>query len=167
MRLPFIASFVVAAALGIAACGGGGNSSGSSTPAESPSGTALVNSANTASFGNVIVGPTGRTLYIFRKDTGSQSTCSGACAAQWPPLTSSGKVTTSGGVPASALKTTPRSDGKMQVTIDGHPLYYFAGDGAAGDAKGQGLDAYGAKWYVVAPSGKEITTGPQQPSGGY
>jgi predicted lipoprotein with Yx(FWY)xxD motif len=167
MRLSIIGSMVVAAALLIAACGGGSGSS--STPAAtSPSGTALVNSASTDSLGSIVVGPSGRTLYVFKKDTGPSSTCSGACAAEWPPLTTTAaKVTSSGEVSATALKAVRRSDGKMQVTFDGHPLYYFAGDGAAGDAKGQGLDTYGAKWYVVAPSGKEITSGPQQPSGGY
>jgi predicted lipoprotein with Yx(FWY)xxD motif len=168
MRLSIFASMAVGAALLIAACGGGGSSnSASSTPAKSPSGSALVNSADTASLGNIIVGPNGRTLYIFRKDTGPNSTCSGACAAEWPPLTTaSGKVTTSGGVSSSALKAVRRSDGKMQVTFNGRPLYYFAGDSAAGQANGQGLDTFGALWYALSPSGKEITTG-GGPHGGY
>ena len=165
MRLSIIGSIAAAAALLIAGCGGGSSGSSSTPAAKSPSGTALVNSASTDALGDIVVGPTGRTLYVFKKDTGPNSTCSGACAAEWPPLTTaSGKITTSGNVSMSALKTVRRSDGKMQVTFNGHPLYYFAGDAAAGDANGQGLDTYGAKWYVVAPSGKEITSGPQ-PSG--
>jgi predicted lipoprotein with Yx(FWY)xxD motif len=126
-----------------------------------------VNSASTASLGDIVVGPTGKTLYIFRKDTGPNSTCSGACAAQWPPLTTSGKVTTSGGVSTTALKTVQRSDGKMQVTFDGHPLYYYAGDSAEGQVNGQGLNTYGALWYAVSPSGQEITSGGGGSHGGY
>jgi predicted lipoprotein with Yx(FWY)xxD motif len=167
MRLPIVGSIVVPAALLIAACGGSGpSSSTSNTPAKSPSGNAVVNSASTASLGDIVVGPSGRTLYVFRNDTGPASTCSGACAAEWPPLTATGSVTTSGGVSSSALKTVRRSDGKMQVTFQGHPLYYFAGDNAAGETNGQGLNTFGALWYAVAPSGKQITSG-GGPRGGY
>jgi predicted lipoprotein with Yx(FWY)xxD motif len=166
-RLSFIGSIAAAAALLIAGCGGGGsNNSSTSTPAKSPSGTALVNSANTASLGDIVVGPNGKTLYLFRSDTSSKSTCSGACAAEWPPLTTNNGLTSSGGVSKSALKTVRRSDGKMQVTFNGHPLYYFAGDSVPGQTNGQGLDTYGALWYALSPSGKEITTG-GGPHGGY
>ena len=166
MRLSIIGSIAAAAALLIAGCGGGGsNNSSTSTPAKSPSGTALVNSANTASLGDIVVGPTGHTLYLFRKDTGPNSTCSGACAAEWPPLTTGGKVTSSGGVSMSALKTVRRSDGKMQVTFNGHPLYYYAGDSSPGQANGQGLNTFGGLWYPLSPSGKEITVGGGGPGG--
>jgi predicted lipoprotein with Yx(FWY)xxD motif len=168
-RLSFIGSIATAAALLIAGCGGGGTNNGNSSasaPAQSPSGNALVNSTNTASLGNIVVGPTGRTLYLFKKDTGPSSTCSGACAAAWPPLTTKGAVTSSGDVSMSALKTVRRSDGTMQVTLDGHPLYYYAGDSAPGQANGQGLTDYGAAWWALSPSGKEITVG-GGPHGGY
>jgi predicted lipoprotein with Yx(FWY)xxD motif len=166
-RLSFIGSIAAAAALLIAGCGGGSsNNSSSSTSAKSPSGSALVNSASTASLGDLIVGPNGRTLYEFKKDTGSASACSGACAAEWPPLTTSGKVTSSGSVPMASLKTVKRDDGKLQVALDGHPLYYFAGDSAPGQANGQGLDDFGASWWALSPSGKEITSG-GGPHGGY
>jgi len=166
-RLSFIGSIAAAAALLIAGCGGGSsNNSSSSTPAKSPSGSALVNSASTASLGDLIVGPNGRTLYAFKKDTGAASACSGACASEWPPLTTSGKLTSSGDVPMASLKTVKRDDGKLQVTFDGHPLYYFAGDSAPGQANGQGLDDFGASWWALSPSGKEITSG-GGPHGGY
>jgi predicted lipoprotein with Yx(FWY)xxD motif len=158
MRLAFLASLVVAAALLIAACGSGSGSS-SSTPTKAASGSALVNSASISSLGNAVVGPTGKTLYLFKKDTGPTSNCSGACAAEWPPLTTSGKITSSGGVPTSALKTVRRSDGKTQVTFNGHPLYYFAGDSGPGQANGQGLDDFGANWWALSPSGQEIISG--------
>jgi predicted lipoprotein with Yx(FWY)xxD motif len=164
-RLSFIGSIAAAAALLIAGCGGGASNNSSST-AKSPSGTALVNSASTASLGDIVVGPTGKTLYLFKKDTGPQSNCAGACASEWPPLTTSGQITSSGGVPVSALKTVRRSDGTMQVTFNGHPLYYFAGDSAPGQANGQGLDDFGASWWALSPSGKEITSA-AGPYGGY
>jgi predicted lipoprotein with Yx(FWY)xxD motif len=165
-RLSFIGSIAAAAALLIAGCGGGSSNSSPNTTTKSPSGTALVNSANTASLGDIVVGPNGRTLYLFRKDTGPNSTCSGACAAQWPPLTTSGSVTSSGNVSMTALKTTRRSDGKMQVTFHGHPLYYYAGDTAPGMSNGQGLNTYGGLWYALSPSGQEVTAG-GGPHGGY
>lgn len=162
-----IGSSVVAAALLIAGCGSGSGGS-SSAPASKPlgSGSALVNSTTTASLGDFLVGPNGHTLYVFLKDTGPKSTCSGACASDWPPLTTTGKLTTAGGVSTSALKTERRSDGTMQVTFDGHPLYYYAGDLAPGDANGQGLDMFGAEWFALTPAGKPITS-VQGPFGGY
>jgi predicted lipoprotein with Yx(FWY)xxD motif len=164
MRLTMFTAIAVAAALFVTACGGGGSSTNSSS---TPSGTALLNSDDTPSLGNVVVGPNGRTLYIFRKDTGSTSTCSGACAEAWPPLTTDGSITTSGGVSPGLVKTVRRSDGKTQVTLDGHPLYYYGGDGAAGQTNGQGLNAFGALWYALSPSGQEITSGGGGSSSGY
>jgi hypothetical protein len=58
---------------------------------------------------------------------------------------------------ASDLGTSTRSDGTKQVTYDGHPLYYFAGDSGPGMASGQGSDNFGAKWWLVAPSGSDVT----------
>jgi predicted lipoprotein with Yx(FWY)xxD motif len=164
MRFSMFTSIAVAAALLIAACGGGGSSTNSSS---TPSGSALLNAEDTSALGNVVVGSSGRTLYIFRKDTGPASTCSGTCATQWPPLTTSGSITTSGGVSTSAVKTVRRSDGTMQVTLDGHPLYYFSGDSAAGQTNGQGLNAFGALWYALSPSGQEVTSGGGGSSTGY
>ena len=158
MKFKAITSLAAASALFVAACGGGGGSKPAAPGA-------LVNGSDTAGLGSIVVGPNGRTLYVFLKDTGPKSTCSGACAAEWPPLTTTGKLTTSGGVSSSALKAVRRSDGKMQVTFNGHPLYYFSGDSAPGDAKGQGLNTFGAKWYAVSPSGKQVTdTGTEPPS---
>jgi predicted lipoprotein with Yx(FWY)xxD motif len=106
--------------------------------------------------GTFLVGPNGRTLYLFKADKTSKSTCNGACAAAWPPLLTTGKPKASGKVKASLLGTTKRSDGKLQVTYHGHPLYYFISDKKAGDTKGQDISGFGAQWYVVAPSGKQI-----------
>jgi predicted lipoprotein with Yx(FWY)xxD motif len=95
---------------------------------------------------------------MFAKDPMNQSACSGACASAWPPVTTTGAATASDGAKSSDLGTITRSDGTKQVTYDGHALYYFAGDSSAGQTTGQGLDNFGAKWWLVAPSGSIITT---------
>ena len=131
--------------------------------ASGSSGTVSV--ANTG-LGKILVDSQGRTLYLFEKDSGTKSTCSGGCATAWPPLRASGKPTAGSGAKASLLGTTPRSDGKPQVTYNGHPLYGYQGDSNAGDTNGQGINAFGADWYVLSPSGDEITTASSSSGGG-
>jgi predicted lipoprotein with Yx(FWY)xxD motif len=104
--------------------------------------------------GTILVDDRGRTLYLFEKDKGPATTCSGSCASVWPPLTSAGKPKAGRGVTAAKLGTT--RSGKAVVMYAGHPLYTYAGDTKVGDVKGQGLDQFGAEWYVVAPSGRKI-----------
>jgi predicted lipoprotein with Yx(FWY)xxD motif len=87
----------------------------------------------------------------------NKSNCSGACASAWPPVPASGTVTASGGALSKDLGSITRSDGTKQVTYDGHPLYYFAGDTSAGQTNGQGSDGFGAKWWLVSPAGAMIT----------
>jgi predicted lipoprotein with Yx(FWY)xxD motif len=132
-----------------------GSSSGTSTSGSSGSSAAMVKTTK-VDVGTVLVGTDGRTLYLFEKDHGTTSACSGACAQAWPPLTTGGAPKAAAGVKSSLLGTTKRGDGTMQVTYAGHPLYYFQGDSAAGQANGQGSKAFGAGWYVLAPSGKKI-----------
>jgi predicted lipoprotein with Yx(FWY)xxD motif len=110
----------------------------------------------TSKLGKILVDSKGLTLYLFVADTGTSSTCSGACAAAWPPLTTRGKPTAGSGVKASLLGTSKRSDGTLEVTYAGHPLYYYAGDTAAGQTTGQALSQFGAPWYVVGADGKAI-----------
>jgi predicted lipoprotein with Yx(FWY)xxD motif len=85
------------------------------------------------------------------------SACFGECATDRPPLRVSGKPTVGGGAPASMVSTTARSDGKPQVTYDGHPLYLFEGDDNAGDTNGQGVTAFGAGWYALTPAGNQVS----------
>ena len=92
----------------------------------------------------------------YAADKTTRSTCSGACATNWPPLLTSGKPKASGSVRKALLGTTKRSDGTTQVTYKGHPLYTYSGDQKAGDTNGQGLSAYGARWYAVTASGKRV-----------
>jgi hypothetical protein len=91
------------------------------------------------------------------KDSNGQSACEGTCLGAWPPVPATGTVTATGGAQASDLGTLTRSDGTMQVTYKGHPLYYFVGDSGPGMAKGQGVNGFGAKWWLVSPSGDGVT----------
>ena len=106
--------------------------------------------------GRYLVDRQGHSVYLFEKDESGESYCSGACAAVWPPLETSTAPQAGVGVQDTALGTIKRSDGDMQVTYHGHPLYYYAGDSQPGATKGQALDQFGAEWYVLAPSGSKI-----------
>jgi predicted lipoprotein with Yx(FWY)xxD motif len=111
--------------------------------------------AEDSSLGTILVDSKGNTLYVFLQDTGDTSTCTGDCAASWPALIAKGEVKAGGGggVDESLLGTSARDDGTMQVTYNGHPLYFFSGDQAPGDTNGQGI---GDVWFVVSPAGDAI-----------
>jgi predicted lipoprotein with Yx(FWY)xxD motif len=115
--------------------------------------------------GTFLVDGRGRTLYLFRKDQGPRSRCAGACAQDWPPVTTSERPEAEGGAKQSMLSTRRRRGGAKQVVYNGHPLYRYAGDTAAGQTNGQGLNAFGARWYVVSTSGRAIrATGASAPA---
>jgi predicted lipoprotein with Yx(FWY)xxD motif len=108
----------------------------------------------TSSLGRIVVDGQSHTLYLFQKDKGGKSACSGTCAQNWPPLLTKGTPKAGAGAKASLLGTTRRADGTTQVTYNKHPLYTFVGDaGKRGSTMGQGLSAFGARWYVVAAKG--------------
>ncbi|HEU0250605.1 MAG TPA: hypothetical protein VFR48_07770 [Solirubrobacteraceae bacterium] len=96
------------------------------------------------------------TVYMFEGDKGAASSCSGACASVWPPVTTNGGPSVSGAASSADLGTITRSDGTTQVTYKGHPLYFFARDKDSGDAYGQGVHGFGADWYVLKPSGDKV-----------
>lgn len=158
MNRKHIASLASVGAIALIAAGCGGGSS-SSKPASSGSGSGQASSsgakvsATKSSLGTIVVDGSGRTLYLFAKDTGGRSTCSGACAASWPPFTATHTPALGKGVSASSITLAKRADGKNQVIYAGHPLYYFSGDQAAGQVNGQGIDQFGAKWFAVTPGG--------------
>ena len=112
--------------------------------------------ARHAKLGTYVVDAKGLTLYEFEKDKGKKSSCYGACAKVWRPLTVTSKPAAGTGLKSSLLSTTTRTGGAKQVTYGGHPLYYYDDDHKAGQTEGQGVSAFGAKWYVVAPTGKKI-----------
>ena len=159
--------FLVAAALAalvVAGCGGGGDQA---TAASSQPSRDTINVTDNGDLGKILTDSQGRTIYLFAKDTGSMSTCSGGCAAEWPPVTTSGKPTAGNRLTGSMVGTTTRSDGTKQVTYNGHPLYGFSGDQAAGDTNGQNLSAYGAKWYALSSAGNRVTASGSGSGGGY
>ena len=161
-----LAAPLAVALLAAAACSSGSSSSGSTNSSTSPSAAAPASSAasstvittKTSSGGSFLTNSAGRAVYLFLADSAGKSTCSGACAAAWPPVVATGQPTAAGGAQSSDLGTITRSDGTKQVTYDGHPLYYFEGDTGPGTDKGQGVDGFGAKWWLVAPTGSSITT---------
>jgi predicted lipoprotein with Yx(FWY)xxD motif len=145
-------------ALGVAGCGNG-DSSATAAP-KSAAATRHVPTVRAAKtrLGKVLVDSRGHTLYLFKKDSGSKSSCSGACATAWPPLRASGKTTVGGGAKASLVGKTRRSDGKSQVTYNRHPLYTFIKDTKSGDTNGEGLTAFGGHWFAVSPAGKQVSS---------
>jgi predicted lipoprotein with Yx(FWY)xxD motif len=160
-----LATPLAVALLAAAACSSASSSGSTSTSAPSSAAAPASSSASstvittkTSSGGSYLTNSAGRAIYLFMADSTGKSTCDGACASAWPPVIATGQPTASGGVQASDLGTITRSDGSKQVTYDGHPLYYFVGDTGPGTIKGQGVDGFGAKWWLVAPSGSSITT---------
>jgi predicted lipoprotein with Yx(FWY)xxD motif len=125
----------------------------------SGSSTTVVSTAKTG-LGRVLVNSRGRTLYLFGKDRNGKSACSGKCATFWPPLIAKGKPQVVGGAKASLLGTTKRADGRRQVTYNHHPLYTFVKDTQKSQTKGEGLSAFGAKWYAVSPAGAKVLPRP-------
>jgi len=170
-RRPLVALVVLAAAAVLAAgCGsdnnsgsgsGGGGIYGGGGPTSTSGGASSVAtvSATSTSLGMILVDGSGRTLYLFEKDQPNQSACAGACAAAWPVDQTSGTPKAGSGVTASMLGTITRSDNTTQVTYNKHPLYYFQGDSGAGQHNGQGVDAFGARWFAVTPAGGAVSGG--------
>lgn len=151
--------------------GGSYGSSGSENDSSASAGASKSIKTHEGDLGTYLTDQSGRTVYMFASDSPGKSTCDGACAKAWPPLTTDDAATTSGGAKSDQLSTITRSDGQTQLAYGGHPLYYFVKDARAGDVNGQGSNGFNAKWWVVAPSGKPITKAkasakPEQPGGG-
>jgi predicted lipoprotein with Yx(FWY)xxD motif len=164
-RGPLAVAAAVLAAVSLAACGSNSTNTSSDVPAPTASGKApTVGVVSNGSLGKILVDSQGRTLYLFQKDANGKSACTGACAAAWPPLRSAAKPTAGKGVSAAKLGTIRRSDGKPEVTYNGHPLYLYAADQQPGDANGQGINAFGGGWFVLSPAGTQITTAPSSGS---
>lgn len=130
--------------------GYGGNSAGA--------GVATIAVAK-SSLGRILANGQGRTVYLFEKDTGKASTCYGACAETWAPVTTSRAPKAGKGAGSTKLGTSKRRDGTLQVTYNGHPLYTYAGDEKPGQTNGQGIDEFGAEWYVLSPLGAKVENG--------
>jgi predicted lipoprotein with Yx(FWY)xxD motif len=174
-----VSASIALAALVVAGCGSSGATKSASATAAASSSTPHSASSSAAAstrgagssgaevalgqskLGAILVDDKGRTLYLWKGDKGTTSSCSAACAAAWPPLTTVGSPRAGTGVAASKLGTTKRTDGTLQVTYAGHPLYYFAGDSAPGQTTGEGTTGFGAEWEVVSSSGAAVSTAHQ------
>jgi predicted lipoprotein with Yx(FWY)xxD motif len=166
MRVRYFSTLAALALIG-AGCGSSSSSSSSSSAssaAASSSGAkpgaqpVTLTTKHAKKLGTILAGGNKRlTVYVFAADKGAVSTCSAACAGVWPPVT--GKPQASGAVVAASLGTITRSDGTTQVTYKGHPLYYYVKDKDDGDAYGKAIKSFGAKWYVLTPTGTQVGSG--------
>ncbi len=171
----WMATAAVAAGIALAAtaCSSSGSAStaapaasSATAQASSPSAAASASPGSVAAMiklssvsgipGKFLVDAQGRTMYLWEADKNGTSTCDGACAAAWPPVTVSGAPMAGSGVDRALLGTVKRGDGTEQLTYNKHPLYYFAADTAAGQDQGQGSKAFGDGWYVVNAQGSKI-----------
>jgi predicted lipoprotein with Yx(FWY)xxD motif len=163
VRLGWSIAALAALAFIAAACSGGGSSSsgagsyGAAPTASSGSPSAAIVNLGGSKLGQTLVDGQGRTLYLFEADKAGKSECNGACTSAWPPYVTSSAPHPGTGVTGALLATSVRGDGTTQVTYNHRPLYFYSGDTGAGQQNGEGLNAFGALWYVVAPSGGPVT----------
>ena len=164
MRAATLAAAVFVGTLGLAGCGGSGGGAGKTdttgTSAAAPAGLPVLATAE-SDLGEVVVDADGRTVYVFDEDTpgSGRSACSGDCARTWPAVTAESTAPEVDGVPGET-DTFTRDDGTQQVTLDGRPLYLFAGDSGPGDVTGQAVDGV---WWVVSADGSVIREAPAVP----
>jgi predicted lipoprotein with Yx(FWY)xxD motif len=155
-----VAAAAVLVSVFAAGCGGTTPSATatSPSPATSPAATGqTIKVATDAKLGQILVDSAGKTVYLFVADKSTASTCYTSCAAFWPPVLTTGAPVAGSGADASLLGTTKRTDGTTEITYAGHPLYYFKPDAAPGDTKGQGVNGFGALWWVLSPAGAAVT----------
>jgi predicted lipoprotein with Yx(FWY)xxD motif len=132
---------------------GGGYGAPATTAAAAPAaGGTTVGLADLAG-GQALVNSEGFAVYLFTKDSNGASACSGGCADAWPAVVAEGEPTAGDGVDAAKLGTITREDGTVQVTYNGHPLYTYAEDTAAGQTNGQGS---GGVWFLVDAAGEAV-----------
>jgi len=153
----------------VAACGGGGSGASASTqPPKTASGRpATVGVADTG-LGKILVDSQGRTLYLFLKDSGTQSACKGACTSAWPPLRTSGKPTVGTGANAAIIAISPRSsNGTPQVIYNGQPgLTATRAIRSRATRTVQGLTAFGGGWFALTPAGDQVSGQPSNSGSG-
>jgi predicted lipoprotein with Yx(FWY)xxD motif len=152
---------VAAVACAASACGSG-SSNGSPGPASTTGPAVTIRARSLSDVGTVLVNGSGYALYMFQPDAQRQVTCTGLCAATWPPvkISASDRLLAGPGVRADLLGSDPDPSGGRVVTYDGWPLYTYTGDVAPGQDTGQGIDLNGGDWYLMRPSGQPLTVGP-------
>jgi predicted lipoprotein with Yx(FWY)xxD motif len=157
MQLKLLMTTAVAAMVLVATgCGSTTPSTASSSPAPSAAASAATIAVASNPLGQILVDGKGMAVYLFVADHSTASTCYTSCAQVWPPVLTNGAPVAGTGATASLLGTTKRTDGKTEVTYNGHPLYYFVTDKKPGDTTGQGVTSFGEIWYVMSPAGAAI-----------
>ena len=162
LRRPVLTAALAAIAVLAAACSSGQSATTTTKAAPTGSGVSTtavkLASAKLPSVGSVLTGPNGKTLYYFTTDSGTATSCTGQCAVIWPPLVVSAgtQAALASGV-SGTVGTAMRPDGSTQVTYKGHLLYYYKGDTAPGQDKGQGLDG---TWFVATTSSASSAPSP-------
>jgi predicted lipoprotein with Yx(FWY)xxD motif len=141
MSVTRVLALFAAAVLVVAACTSYGAGFTPTGGGSSSAAGVIVSAASSPGFGMVLTGPNGMTLYTHAGDSATASTCTGACAAAWPPLATTSQPTAGTGV-TGQLGTLTRADGTTQVTYRGLPLYYWEGDTKAGDVTGNGVEGF-------------------------
>jgi predicted lipoprotein with Yx(FWY)xxD motif len=159
----FLVGALLLALLVLAGCGG--KKTSHALPTTSTGRPATLGVAGTG-LGDVLVDRQGRTLYLFARDSGPTSACTGACAVNWPPLRVRGTLLVGSGAKSSEIGKTPRPDGSSQLTYNEHPLYTFVNDKKPGDTNGEGINAFGGSWFAVSPAGDRIAPRSQPQGGG-
>jgi predicted lipoprotein with Yx(FWY)xxD motif len=165
----------MALAVGGAGCGAGGAQQGASgyqngfhnvSVAPDATGRSLqLETRTVAGLGTIVTGPNGGTVYMSTKDKPGRSSCSGPCVRQWPPVTTDGEPRVGGGLDSAKLGHIQRADNALQVTYNGHPLYFFhEDDQEEGKTGGEGASHFGGRWYVLSPSGVPVQR--RHPRGG-
>ncbi|MEO8897140.1 MAG: hypothetical protein ABI352_02880 [Candidatus Dormibacter sp.] len=149
----------------VTACGGAATDT---SGGGAGTGGAATISMTQASSGNVLTGPTGKTVYTLLDSSGKPVACTSGCLAVWPAVATSGTPQGVTGVTAS-LSAVSASDGSTQAAANGDPLYYYSGDSSAGQSNGQGLMSFGGTWYAIQPSGQKVGSsgGTATPGSGY
>ena len=163
MNKRWLAPAGLAATLLIAACGSSTSSGSGSTSSSAPAASSSALKATKIGGATVLTNAKGFTLYWFVPDTSTKSNCNGSCATYWPPM--KGPATAGAGV-TGKLGTITRSDGSVQATYNGHPLYTYVGDKAPGQAKGNGLNLSGGVWHEVTVSGAAAAAATGSAGGG-
>jgi len=155
----WLLAVAMGAALLAAGCSGSTSSRGDSS---NSSRTVAIAAKRLAHAGTVLVNGQGYALYIFVPDGRKQVTCTGVCAATWPPvkLPSGAALKAGPGVKSTLFGSDPDPEGGRVVTYAGWPLYTYTGDVQPGQDTGQGIDLNGGDWYLMRPSGAPLTASP-------
>jgi predicted lipoprotein with Yx(FWY)xxD motif len=157
----------VVAGTALAACGSSSAQTESrraaTAPAADPAGGAQAASAKgpkielvDSDYGRILSNGRGRALYLFTGDHGKRSNCSGDCATAWPPYIVKAKPSAGRGARPGLIATTRRSDGRLQTTYAGHPVYFYEGDNEPGEVLCQAVNEFGGYWYVLRATGKAV-----------